>query len=234
MPRLFLALTVAVLVLSSCNSGDLTKQDIEPDIARSISIAPDDFALLPCKGARATDSCIIVAAGGKRILFGAPASAMSAIDASDLISLDGVMLFSLRADDTEGLDTYRNRSWRAGRRSPALIYGPSGTDKLVAGLNMAFEASDAITFLEAPPRGGFTSALLQARTASGSSDLAFDTGDLRIRSQTINGSDLFFDVLYAGQSVTLVPCREGIASADKVYSTCGEAFSGDAKFIIRG
>ncbi|MEO1029513.1 MAG: hypothetical protein AAFX02_10715, partial [Pseudomonadota bacterium] len=116
-------------------------------------------------------------------------------------------LFSLKASETEGLDTFRNKSWRAGRRSPALIYGPPGTDKLVSGLNMAFEAIDAIEFLEDPPKGGFNSALLSARSASGSRDPAFDTGDLKISSLSQADGSLVYEISYGEQTIRLSKCE---------------------------
>ena len=79
------------------------------------SIAPADFAIVPCSEDAETP-CLLVLAGGKRLLFGAPAGVSGSLPATDLAHLDGVFLFSLLPQDVEGLDEVRNAGWRAGRR----------------------------------------------------------------------------------------------------------------------
>ena len=118
------------------------------DPSEDLSIAPRDFVLLPCGPARSDQPCALVAAGGKRVLFGAPAGVAATLSEADLRQLDSVVLFSLRATDIEGVDEIRNESWRAGRATPLLTIGPRGVLVLVDGLNTAFEQADALRIVE--------------------------------------------------------------------------------------
>lgn len=146
-------------------------------------IRPQDFVALPC-GARVLDApCLLAIAGGKRVLFGAPAGIGQALEGGDLRQLDVVMLFSLRSADIEGLDEVRNASWRAGRQTPLLVVGPEGTSRMAEALNGAFEQSDALRIVdEGIPLGGYDAAVLLSRELGflTSSGAAFDTGDLAV------------------------------------------------------
>ncbi|MEM7543400.1 MAG: hypothetical protein AAF384_17710, partial [Pseudomonadota bacterium] len=114
---------------------------------RNVDVRPDDFALLPCD-VDDERPCTLVIAGGKRLLFGAPAGVARAMRSEDLRQLDGVILFSLTAPDLEGLDEVRNLSWHAGRREPLLVIGSSGIEEIATALNKAFEQSDALYVVE--------------------------------------------------------------------------------------
>lgn len=141
-------------------------------------VEPQQFVLLPCGPVAGDAPCTLASIGGKRILFGAPAGVTSAMSLEDLKLLDAVMLFSLRASDTNGLAEVRNRSWEAGRDAPLLVVGPNGVDALVAGLNQAYEMADALRIVEdGIPAGGYDAALM--RTRSGAQDSrVFNTGDV--------------------------------------------------------
>ncbi len=171
-----LLLSMLGLALSACGPRHVASLPERP------AISPQDFALVPC-GMRAGDApCVIVVAGGKRILFGAPAGVAGTITKDDLAKLDAVMLFSLRAADIEGLDEVRNASWRAGRSEPLLVAGPEGTDAVVSALNLAFEQADALRIVEEGiPPGGYDAAVLYTRTLTNGQPV-FDTGDLRVDS----------------------------------------------------
>ena len=162
-----------VLGLTTCGEADGEKE------WRSVDVRPDDFALLPCD-VQDERPCTLVIAGGKRLLFGAPAGVARAMRPEDLRQLDGVVLFSLTAPDLEGLDEVRNLSWHAGRREPLLVIGPPGIEEIAAALNKAFEQSDALYVVEhGLPPGGYDAAILVARAAGGNLRL-FDTGDLHV------------------------------------------------------
>ncbi len=167
------------------------------------AISSTDFALLPCGPGEAERPCALVMAGGKRVLFGAPAGALTGLSEEDLANLDAVMLFSLRAEDIEGLDEVRNASWRAGRSAPLRVSGPDGTAEMIAALNLAYEASDAIAFVERGSKGGFDSAVLVAGESEGK---VFDTGDLLIQAGGF--SDMSYLVSYAQKHIQLAACQE--------------------------
>ena len=182
----------AGFVLGSC--GNTVAAPERPEVK------PQDFALVPCGPGLAERPCALVVAGGKRVLFGAPAGVAATLTQEDLSGLDAVMLFSLRAADIEGLDEIRNETWWAGRDEPLLVVGPEGTGDMVEALNKAFEQADALRIVEEGiPPGGYDAAVLEARESlSGVPD--FDTGDLVIHS--INAGA--WEAIYAAEELVAV------------------------------
>ena len=232
---LHLVASFSVLGLAACGAPMTSSETAEAPPTRPSAVKPGDFALLSCEGAREQDSCIIIAAGGKRVLIGAPISAMTTMPIEQLVSLDGVLLFSLRADDIGGLGAYRQRTWEAGRGEPMVVFGPSGTDKTITGLNVTYEASDAITYLDAAPQGGFNAALLASREADASPSIAFDTGDLAIRASYQRSSDLSYEVTYGGETVVILPCQSAETSSVETtaFEACPASWPSDPLFVNR-
>ncbi|MEL7033255.1 MAG: hypothetical protein AAGL97_11850 [Pseudomonadota bacterium] len=179
MGRIIGKFTIALAVmLTACGGAPATTD------GRDVSVRPDQFALLPCDP-KITIPCTLVVAGGKRILFGAPAGVANSLSPDDLKQLDAVAIFSLTALDLQGLDEVRNLSWHAGRSEPLPVIGPAGIEDVVAALNKAFEQADALHVVEhGIPVGGYDAAILTARTAAQDARV-FDTGDLTVaRSQS--------------------------------------------------
>ncbi len=173
--------------------------------SENLTIAPRDFAVLPCGSASADQPCAVVAAGGKRILFGAPAGVAAGLSQAELRQLDAVILFSLRAKDIEGLDEVRNESWRAGRDTPLLTIGPRGMLTVVDGLNAAFEQADALRIVEEGiPAGGYDAAILVGREASRGL-VVFDTGDVQV-TRLSNGYRIAYEDSAAAD---LEYCQQG-------------------------
>lgn len=159
-----------------------------------MDVPAQDFVVLPCGSTQSSAPCAMVVAGGKRILAGAPAGVVASLREVDLKQLDGVLIFSLHAENIEGLDEVRNRSWLLGRSQPLRVVGPTGLGDVVAGLNLTYEQADALFVVEnGIPPGGYDAAILISVEAI-SGDLVFDTGDLAI-SRTRQG----FDVQYRGE-----------------------------------
>lgn len=198
-------LVLSALVLSACAPS-------APNRAQNqIEIASNAFVLLPCSEHVEEVPCTLVIAGGKRILFGAPAGITNEMRAEDLGQLDAVMLFSLRAMDTEGLDEVRNASWRAGRDAPLLVIGPIGVEDFVTALNKAYEQADALRIVdEGIPPGGFDAAILNARRAV-SEQIIFNTGDLTVE-RLPSGYHIRYD---ARASAYLLDCGEPAPLADE-------------------
>lgn len=175
-----------------------------PNEARPI--APADFVVAPC--ARAIDDgepCLIVAAGGKRVLIGAPAGVGDGRLAGETLLPDAVLLFSLHAKQIEGLDEVRSRVWNGQRRRPLTVAATMGIERVVGGLDAAYILPDALAYAEGEHRGGFDVTPLQAR-AVGAGDTAFDTGDLRIVALVGGPERLAFLVSYEDQLVLLAGC----------------------------
>ncbi len=164
---------MGLCLLAGCGSPDVRPVESSP------TINPADFALLPCAPEGSETRCALAIAGGKRILFGAPAGISHRLAKEELSRLDAVILFSLGADDLEGLDEVRNASWRAGREVPLLVAGPQGTIEMAAAINLAFEAADARRIVEeGVPPGGYDAAILVGRDADRDGGAVFDTGDV--------------------------------------------------------
>ena len=182
-----------------------------------------DFAILPCKGLEETAPCAMVMAGGKRVLFGAPGGIRHTLSREDLRNMDAVMLFSLRSEGSEGLDEIRNASWRAGHEGSLLVSGPSGTGAFIGALNLAYEVSDALTFVEDRPAGGFDAALLALLPGEDEERaIVFNTGDLQVTRIESRSSRAGYWVDYEGRRVVLEPCGANQA----------EEFAGDADVIL--
>ena len=171
------------------------------------TVTSTDFALLPCARATTPNPCVLVMAGGKRVLFGTPGGVAEGLSPEDLRNLDAVMLFSLRGDDLEGLDEVRNSSWRAGHETALRVSGPVGTSEVLSAINKAYEASDAFTFVEEAPAGGFNAAVL--RPLPGAKDTktrVFDTGDLVVTHLVNDTGRVGYWVDYNGVRLVLEPC----------------------------
>ena len=199
-------ISAAALALSACSErgGDAGVQRVD--------VRPDQFALLPCRDT-GPHACALAIAGGKRLLIGAPAGAAKSMRAEDLRLLDAVMVFSLAANDLEGLDEVRNASWHAGRSEPLRVIGPTGLEDVVTALNKAYEQADALFVVRnGIPPGGYDAAIITAVTAR-SGQIVFDTGDLTV-TRIASG----YEVDYAGTgAVRLQACRgnDRTSSADE-------------------
>lgn len=187
------------------------------------SVEPADFALIPCSKSEKT-LCFLAMAGGKRLLFGAPAGIGNRFAAKDLAALDGLFLFSLRPEDIEGLDEVRNVSWQAGRPDMLAVTGPHGVTALIDAINRAYEVSDALIFVEdGAPAGGFDAALLMTNQEVDGKAIVFDTGDLQVRAASDGGDRVGYHVAYRDMAETwhellIQPC--GAPDADPgVYET---------------
>lgn len=188
--------STALLLVASCSGA--------PDDAARSDIKPQDFALVPCGVSDQNRPCALAIAGGKRVLIGAPAGVGETLIAEDLRLLDAVILFSLRADDIEGLDEIRNNSWHAGRAEPLIVVGPEATNSMVAALNLTFEQSDALRVVEEGiPPGGYDAAVLDGRESMEADVPAFDTGDFRVFRQ----DDSIFLSYLGEHGVALDSCR---------------------------
>ena len=195
----FAALVSAV----ACGSANDAPVAPPPELA----IRSTDFALLPCSERLLPGKCVIVLAGGKRVMFGAPAGVTLDQSSADLRNLDAVMLLSLRGEDVEGLDELRNAAWRAGRESSLPVAGPSGTGEFAGILNRAYEVSDALIFVEERPAGGFDAALLAVLPGEGEAEATvFDTGDLRVRKFETGTDRATYIVDYARHNLILSSC----------------------------
>ena len=195
---------VPILIALLAGCGGPAESDTASGAA---SVRSTDYALVPCGPSSPEAPCVLVMAGGKRILFGTPPGLRDGVDAGMLAGLDAVLLFSLQGADLEGLDEVRNAGWTAGREEPLAVGGPAGLRDVLGALNKAYEVSDAQTFVETPPRGGFGAALLGVLPGEGDAKThVFDTGDLIVtKIETADGRAGYW-VDYGGVRAVLQPC----------------------------
>ncbi|HPE47450.1 MAG TPA: hypothetical protein PLR76_03605 [Hyphomonas sp.] len=224
--RRSLSLLVAMGTLAACGGHG----GAPPDTSRitATDIRPTDFVLLPCPVSTAEAPCIIIAAGGKRVLAGAPAGLRAVLGTvpGEAANLDAVLLFSLQAQDIEGLDEVRNVTWTAGREGPLPVAGPSGTRDMLAALNKMYELSDAEIFVNTPPRGGFDAAPLGLLPGEGDAKTrVFDTGDLVITKIETAGGRAGYWIDYGGLRAVIQPC--GMDQAVRFAESAGFVVSCD-------
>lgn len=206
MPRSGVLAILFSVILAAC-SGQGAGPPVSPDDIRSA-----DFALLPCAASTGAAPCLLVVAGGKRVLFGTPSGLRTGMAGGTLASLDAVLLFSLQGPDLEGLDEVRNAGWTAGRESPLAVGGPSGTRDVIAALNKAYELSDAQIFVATSPKGGFGAALLGVLPGEGDAKTdVFNTGDLVVTKIEASDGRAGYWVDYGGQRAVLQPCGMTLA-----------------------
>lgn len=211
--RLLLALAVlifgGVCLLIGVRAGELVAVNAEAEMVTTVpryaSIAPDAFVIAPCPVVAAKIGCVIVAAGGKRVLIGAPAGIGAGLAEGDKTPPDAVLLFSLHAPGIEGLDEVRNRAWLGGRRSPLPVSGGAGVGDLVDKLNALYITSDALAYVEGQRRGGFDVEAIKAHMIS-AGEIAFDTGDLTITALGAAPERFAYQVEYGGQLVIVADC----------------------------
>ena len=239
MPRASVLVILVSMFLAACSGGQGADIAVSPDNVRSA-----DFALLPCTVSSEDAPCLLVVAGGKRVLFGTPSGLRKAMDGKTLASLDAVLLFSLQAADLEGLDEVRNAGWTAGRETPLAVGGPSGLRDVVAALNKAYELSDAQIFVEASPKGGFGAALLGVLPGEGDAKTeVFNTGDLVVTKLEAADGRAGYWVDYGGQRAVLQPCNMDLArrfnEIDAFTLACGEEAANtwplqNAQYLVQG
>ena len=207
-----LGIVVCATALAACNP--VTSKDAETARA-DLTVHSTDFAVLPCSKRSLPGACVHVLAGGKRVVFGAPAGMTLDMTQASLRNTDAVMLLSLRGEDIEGLDEMRNAAWRAGRESSLPVAGPSGTGDFLGLLNRAYEVSDALIYVEDRPAGGFDAALLALLPGDGEQvATVFDTGDLRISKFETGTDRAFYVVDYVDHTALIAGC--GIELPDSV------------------
>lgn len=207
-------LLASAFLVSACSGHQ------EADVA-DLVIEPHQFVLIPCGPITGDHPCTLASIGGKRILFGAPAGVTSALSSEDLKLLDAVMLFSLRAGDTNGLAEVRNQSWEAGRDAPLLVVGPTGVDAFVAGINQAYEMADALRVVEdGIPAGGYDAALLRTNSG-GQGSTVFNTGDV-----VVERSSAGYSIIYVETTRVWLSSCKGEATPDVDYSVLCELDSG--------
>ena len=182
------------------------------ELPRAVTAEANAFRLVPCSPVsmphQVLNPCLLVLAGGKRVLFGAPMDQ----DWRGIGPLDGVFLFDGRPESSGGLLGLRYETWSDGRNAPLLLVTGELMVDTVQALDDALIVPDALLQLERP-------ADLDARHAGFSPKpippdkrerLVFDTGDLKVFASgavsTSGDQVITYRVGYRGRSVELLTC----------------------------
>ena len=173
----------------------------------------DAITVRPC----IKSGCTLVQASGRNFLFGAGEGAAHSLFLMGSLNaeLDGVMLPDLSREQIEGLLAVRDRTLEAGRRDMLKVYGPSGVERVVDGVNAMLETSDAdraIRYSEGLLP--FSTAPVEIADMGGYEDgaVVFDSGVLVVRAFNVTsgraGSDaLIYRFDQQGQTLIIGGCR---------------------------
>ncbi|MEM1150670.1 MAG: hypothetical protein AAGI03_08945 [Pseudomonadota bacterium] len=198
---------LAVLLSFGCGGPGEGSDLAQADTAEVRQVGPEDFAVRRCSAVTDGVGCLIVQAGGKTLLFGAPEGAMESLQAARVDQPDGLFASSLDPTNLEGVARLRNQSWRLGRTVPLLLAGPDGVASFAAGLDQAFARPDAFVYIEERPRGDFDAVLIAPlEVPAGAEVKVFDTGDLRVDGVATPSSAVTYVVRYGGRSLEIEPC----------------------------
>ena len=206
-------LVMATCLLGGCGGDGQGRNPADHHAAlpaQERPIAPDEFVFVPCAGVAPESGCLIIAAGGKRVLVGAPAGIGAGRIAGETLMPDGVILTLLEARQIEGLDEVRNAVWLSGRRAGLTVSGDAGVGRFVAALNEAYEISDALAYVDGERRGGFSGQAMVANVVE-NGGLAFDTGDLQIKLLGGVTGELALLVSYNKRVILLAGCGDILA-----------------------
>lgn len=202
-----------MLVLAGCSQGAPPLQGAPAPV----EVSPSAFAIQRCPELELGAPCLVVMAGGKTLLFGAPEGAMSALEMLERPVPDAVFVSSLDPSGLEGLSRLRNRSWALGRIEPLVLAGPDGTDILAGRLDEAYARSDAVVYLSARPKGGFDSALFLPLAVPPAGVMrVFDTGDLTVDGLAAPSGPVTWLVRYDGRALQIAPCDGPVTSSEGV------------------
>lgn len=220
MVRVVLAILLVMGVAAGCGGQGEVQAGPSSQGAAAMQVGPQDFAVSRCGAVEEGARCLIVQAGGKKLLFGAPEGAMESLLDISAFEPDAVFVTSLDPAALEGVARLRNESWRRGRTSPLILVGPDGLATFAQGLDQAFARPDAFVYVEQRPRGDFDAVLLAPlEVPAGSQAKVFDTGDLRVDGLASPASAVTYIVRYGGRALQVSPCSGAARSLDGVLVT---------------
>ncbi len=171
----------------------------------------DEIVVTPC----AQGACLLVQAGGREFIVGASSGAADGLLQQGLLTenLDGVILTDLSSSQIEGLIGIRDRSLEAGRKSMLKVYGPSGVERVIEGLNAMLETSDVDRSVRYG-QGILPFDVAQAEAiivdVNPENHNIFDSGVLQINAypvqSTLMGAEVLYRFDYEGKSLIIGGC----------------------------
>jgi hypothetical protein len=175
--------------------------------------------------------CILVQAGGREFIVGAGASVADGLLKQGLLSdkLDGVLLTDLSSEQIEGLIGLRERSLEVGRETKLKVYGASGVEIIVDGMNAMLETSD----VERSVRFGqgllpFDIAPAEAIPVNITPEVNefFDSGVLQVSatsvSSSVSGAEVVYRFDYEGETLIVGGCGARLADINTALEGAGD------------
>jgi ribonuclease Z len=236
------AALLLALTLPACER--LIDREIERNMARtdrSILQSPDLNVVLCGTGSPLPDpdrasACTAVLAGGEFVLVDVGPGAWESVATAGLPTgdLSAVLLTHFHSDHIGDLGEAITQSWIAGRSRPLDVYGPAGTQRVVAGFDQAYAADaqhrtahhgEHYMPADAAPAVGHDVALGDAPNAGA---VVFDRNGLRVTMFRVDHEPVVpavgyrFD--YGGRSV--------VVSGDTAKSGSVIAHAKDADLLI--
>tara|TARA_B100000678_G_scaffold14471_1_gene11457 strand:- start:30491 stop:31480 length:990 start_codon:yes stop_codon:yes gene_type:complete len=152
--------------------------------------------------------CLLVQAGGKRLIFGTPIFA----NWRGIGPLDAVFLFDGHPVSSGGHTSLRYETWLDGRRAPQLLVGGELSLETLSSLDDALLLSDALIETEEPQLDSRMAGFAVKPVPSMRREvLVFNTGDLQVfASSTLTPTgdqSLAYRVVYDGRKLDLYTCH---------------------------
>lgn len=189
--------------------------------------APKAFRATICAHA----PCVLIEAGGLAFLVDAGEGAADGLRSRGLMrpDLDAVMLTAVNVDSVEGLADVAAAEKAMGRTNQIPIYGPSGVERVVQGLNMMLSAPDPAPPSAIPAAGQVvarTGALVVGQSAStnpNGSELVFDSGVVSVMAfaAAADPTQRLYRFDFGASSIVVAPCAT--SAADLARSVVGAA-----------
>ena len=192
-----------------------TEPPVQLSDVQSVPFAnPSEFRIEPCPNAdmrsplSALTPCILLQAGGKRLVFGAPLHQ----DWRAIGQLDGVFLFDGHPQSSGGLAGLRYETWFNGRKDPLLLITGELFLETVQASDDALLVPDALAQVERPQLDARQAGFVVKPIPTTRKDmLVFNTGDLQVFANAdLNPSGdqmMSYRVDYVGVRLDLASCE---------------------------
>ncbi len=190
----------------------------------------------PMPDAERAGPCIAVLAGTQAFVFDAGSGSIRKLQRMGfpMPKIQAAFLTHLHSDHIDGLGELLLQAWVAGgRAAPLPVYGPAGTERVIAGFNSAYTIDSGYRVAHHGPKivqpGGFGGAAQIIAMADGTdAQVVYDNSGVKITVIRVNHAPIApafgYRVDYKGRSIAL--------SGDTVYSPSFIAASKGADLML--
>ncbi len=190
----------------------------------------------PLPDADRAGPCLAVLAGSQAFIFDSGSGSIRKLGRMGfpMPRIQAMFLTHLHSDHIDGLGEALLQAWVAGGRSvPLPVYGPAGTDTVLAGFRSAYELDEGYRVAHHGPKvvtpGGFGGTASIINLPDGTdSQVVYDQGGVKITVIRVNHAPIApafgYRIDYKGRALTL--------SGDTVYSPSFVAASKGADLML--